>query len=72
MCEMTSIGEMSAARTTIPDGRAWASDGLPSGVLRTALTTSLTPRFRHFCLAAMCLSVIEAMRILAKSSAYPS
>ena len=46
MCEMTSMGDMSAARTTTP----WGDESVEAGVLRIDLTTSLTPRLRtlHF------------------------
>ncbi len=53
MCEITSMGEMSAARMTMPRGRSEEeldSDsefaGAEVGDLRSALTTSLTPRLR--------------------------
>lgn len=60
MCEMTSMGEMSAARTTTP----WGSGGeegsllvvvavVEVGDLRSDLTTSLTPRLRVLFLAAV-------------------
>lgn len=49
MCEITSIGEMSAARTTIPE----FAPAAPVGDLRSALTTSFTPRFRDLFLAAV-------------------
>lgn len=51
MCEITSIGEMSAARTTIPELALAAV--APVGDLRSALTTSFTPRFRDLFLAAI-------------------
>ena len=48
---MTSIGEMSAARTTMPGGEAVVE--VVAGVdLRRLLTTSLTPRLRDLFLAA--------------------
>lgn len=51
MCEMTSMGEMSAARMTTPIGVVWAEvEGVD---LRSALTTSFTPRFRVRCAAAV-------------------
>lgn len=50
---MTSMGLMSAARTTMAGAEAWAVAGSEGVVLRTALTTSLTPRLRHFCFAAV-------------------
>ena len=44
MCEMTSMGEISAARTTMP----WGEERVEVlGDLRMDLTTSLTPRLRH-------------------------
>jgi hypothetical protein len=44
MCEMTSMGEMSAARITTPMGD---EEVVEEDVdLRSALTTSFTPRFR--------------------------
>ncbi len=49
MCEMTSMGEISAARMTIPG----AVVGAPAGDLRRALTTSLTPRLRVLFFAAI-------------------
>ena len=59
MCEMTSIGEMSAARTTIPTGSGPEEvlDGFSeaageTGDLRMDLTHSLTPRLRDLVLAA--------------------
>lgn len=53
MCDMTSIGEMSAAMTTTPRGSVTADDeGAEVGDLRSALTTSLTPRLRVLCFAA--------------------
>ncbi len=42
MCEMTSMGLMSAARTTTPMG----DEEVVAVDLRSALTTSLTPRLR--------------------------
>jgi len=51
MCEITSIGEMSAARTTIPAFAAAAA--APVGDLRSALTTSFTPRFKDLFFAAV-------------------
>lgn len=54
MCEMTSIGEISAARTTIPLGsEEVVFAGRFVGDLRRAFTTSLTPRFRVRCAAAV-------------------
>ena len=50
MCEMTSIGEMSAARITTPQPVVLAA---PCGDLRRALTTSLTPRLRVLFFAAV-------------------
>ena len=45
MCEMTSMGEMSAARITTPIGDE--EEAVEEDVdLRSALTTSFTPRFR--------------------------
>ena len=45
MCEMTSMGEMSAARITTPMGDD--EEVVEEDVdLRSALTTSFTPRFR--------------------------
>lgn len=41
---MTSMGEMSAARMTMPVGEEMASLAEGIGDFRTALTTSLTPR----------------------------
>ena len=49
MCEMTSIGEMSVARTTIPGG---GEEGVV-GDFRSDLTTSLTPRLRDLDAAAV-------------------
>ena len=50
MCEMTSIGEMSAARITTPmgdDEEEEDEEVVEEDVdLRSALTTSFTPRFR--------------------------
>lgn len=47
MCEMTSMGEMSAARMTMPAGRdVGVLEGRDVGDLRRALTTSFTPRLR--------------------------
>lgn len=43
------MGEMSAARTTMPGG---GEEGVV-GDLRRALTTSLTPRLRDFVAAAV-------------------
>lgn len=48
MCEMTSIGEISAARTTKLGG---GEEGTV-GDFRSALTTSLTPRLRALDAAA--------------------
>lgn len=51
ICEMTSMGEMSPARTTIPlEDEATLAAGM--GDFRTALTTSLTPRFNDLLTAA--------------------
>ncbi len=50
MCEMTSMGEMSAARTTMPAG---GEEEGTEGDLRSALTTSLTPRLRDLDAAAV-------------------
>jgi hypothetical protein len=44
---------MSAARMTMAGAATWAVAGSEGVVLRTALTTSLTPRLRHFCFAAV-------------------
>jgi hypothetical protein len=64
MWEMTSMGEMSAASTTMPKGNggeeeddeeeeeAWAV-AVAEGDLRSALTTSLTPRLSDFVPAAV-------------------
>lgn len=49
MCEMTSMGEMSAARTTMPVG---VEEDVERGDLRSALTTSLTPRLSDLVNAA--------------------
>lgn len=49
MCEMTSIGEISAAKTTIPGG----GEEDVVGDFRSALTTSLTPRLRDLDAAAV-------------------
>ena len=51
---MTSMGEMSAASTTMPGGGADDArlPGVAAGDLRIALTHSLTPRFSVLCLAA--------------------
>lgn len=57
---MTSMGDMSAASTTMPWGRGGSAPPLPTDVavapvgdLRRALTTSLTPRLRDLFLAAV-------------------
>lgn len=64
MCDMTSMGEMSAARMTMAGG----SPVLPAAVvvaaavldLRRDLTTSLTPRLRDlFFVAAMVVHPIS-------------
>lgn len=47
---ITSMGEMSAARTTRAGGRAVVA--VVAGDLRRALTTSFTPRLRVRCAAA--------------------
>jgi len=52
MCEMTSMGEISAARTTIPGIEEPEADGAPRGDLRRAFTTSFTPRLRVLFFAA--------------------
>src|SRR5690606_8411589 len=52
MCEITSIGEMSPARTTTPLGSEIGALAAGIGDLRSALTTSLTPRLRHLFTAA--------------------
>lgn len=49
MCEITSIGLMSAARTTRPGGGAVRDE---VGDLRIVFTHSFTPRLRALCLAA--------------------
>ena len=46
MCEMTSMGEMSAARITTPMGDEEEVVVEEDVDLRSALTTSFTPRFR--------------------------
>lgn len=48
---MTSMGEMSAASTTMPAGREEESVEA-GGDFRSALTTSFTPRFRDLVAAA--------------------
>jgi hypothetical protein len=59
---MTSIGLMSAAKTTIPCGTVAPErvDGVAVGDFRIALTVSLTPRVRCLCLAAAytCQSIL--------------
>ena len=50
MWEITSIGDMSAARMTIPG--AWSADDEGLLDLRRDLTTSLTPRLRDLFFAA--------------------
>jgi len=56
------MGEMSAARTTMPggDGEEEEEDEGTLGDLRSALTTSLTPRLRHLLAAAV---VVEGGRL---------
>ena len=51
MCEITSMGEISAARTTTPDG-VEVLEAVAGADLRRDLTTSLTPRLRDLCFAA--------------------
>ena len=54
MWEMTSMGEMSAARTTMPEGvELGLVVGLEGGDFRIALTVSLTPRVRDLDFAAI-------------------
>ena len=59
MCEITSIGLISAARTTMPTGRFSPVGleervvGVARGDLRSAFTHSLTPRLRVLCFAAV-------------------
>ena len=58
MCEMTSMGEMSAARMTTPMGDD--DEGVEEDVdLRSALTTSFTPRFRVRWAAAVGQSICQ-------------
>lgn len=54
MCDMTSMGEMSAARTTMLRGCCCgvAVVEVEGGDLRRDLTTSFTPRLRDLFLAA--------------------
>lgn len=63
MCEITSIGLMSAARITIPGGRVAGlrDDGVAAGDLRIDLTHSLTPRFIALDLAAGDMLGIRSM-----------
>ncbi len=49
---MTSMGEMSAARTTIDRGRVEEEEVDVAGDFRSAFWTSLTPRLRVLCFAA--------------------
>lgn len=55
MWEITSMGEMSAARITIPLGMEVEErvEGVAGGDLRMALTHSFTPRLRDLALAAV-------------------
>lgn len=54
MCEMTSMGEMSAAMMVIADGlEAPEEEGPVMADLRSAFTTSFTPRRRVLVLAAV-------------------
>ena len=55
MCEMTSMGEMSAARMTMPCGREEDLEEaeVTGADFRRDLTTSLTPRLRVLCFAAV-------------------
>jgi hypothetical protein len=54
MCEITSMGEMSAARMTMPGGlEIVLEEGPVGGSLRTDLTTSFTPRLSVLFLAAV-------------------
>jgi hypothetical protein len=50
---MTSKGEMSAARITTPMGSVMGALAAGVGLLRRALTTSLTPRLRDLLTAAV-------------------
>ena len=50
---MTSKGEMSAARMTTPMGSVMGAFAAGVGLLRRALTTSLTPRLRDLLTAAV-------------------
>lgn len=53
MWDITSMGEMSAARMTMPGGLEMVDEaGALISIFRTDLTTSLTPRFRVLFLAA--------------------
>lgn len=63
MCEMTSIGEISAARITTPGAVVLET---PAGDFRKALTTSLTPLFRVLFLAAITLLVFAAIAVRAE------
>jgi hypothetical protein len=51
MCEMTSMGEMSAAMTTMAKGSV--SEAPEDSDLRSAFTTSFTPRRRVLDFAAV-------------------
>ena len=53
MCAMTSMGEMSAAMTTMALGSLRVEAAPAAADLRSALTTSLTPRRRVLDLAAV-------------------
>lgn len=56
------MGEMSAARTTIAGGREEGED-TEMGDFRRALTTSLTPRLRVLCFAAIAHQTLAVIRL---------